>query len=147
MRPRKPHPYLTIILSFAGVIAVGTLLLLLPVSSASAKPVKPLTALFSATSAVCVTGLSVIDISSELSGFGQTVMALLMEIGGLSIITVAVFVFTVIGGRIGIYERFLLRESLGQDSAGNVTKLVMKIVSIALVIQSAGLILNFGAFL
>ena len=81
MRPRKPHPYLTIILSFAGVIAVGTLLLLLPVSSASAKPVKPLTALFSATSAVCVTGLSVIDISAELSGFGQTVMALLMEIG------------------------------------------------------------------
>lgn len=147
MRPRKPHPYLTIILSFAGVIAVGTLLLLLPVSSASAKPVKPLTALFSATSAVCVTGLSVIDISAELSGFGQTVMALLMEIGGLSIITVAVFVFTVIGGRIGIYERFLLRESLGQDSAGTVTKLVMKIVSIALVIQSAGLILNFGAFL
>ena len=138
MRPRKPHPYLTIILSFAGVIAVGTLLLLLPVSSASAKPVKPLTALFSATSAVCVTGLSVIDISAELSGFGQTVMALLMEIGGLSIITVAVFVFTVIGGRIGIYERFLLRESLGQDSAGTVTKLVMKIVSIAAPSSSVG---------
>ena len=69
-----------------------------------------------ATSAVCVTGLSVVTVSVDFTVFGKVVMAFLMEIGGLSFITIAVFFFTVLGARIGVTARFIIRESLNQSS-------------------------------
>lgn len=80
----KVHPYIFIILSFLGVILLGTLLLLLPISVADGTMLDFVDALFISTSSICVTGLTVVDISARLSIFGKVVMAFLMEIGGLS---------------------------------------------------------------
>jgi len=142
-KTKKVHPYLLIIQSFIGVIGIGTLLLAMPFSSTDGHSIGFLSALFSATSAVCVTGLSVIDISARLTLFGQIVMTVLMEIGGLSFITIAVFLFSVLGGKVGISDKLLLREALNQSSADSITKLVKKIVLISVAIQLAGIIVNF----
>ncbi|MCQ2427745.1 MAG: hypothetical protein MJ137_05005 [Clostridia bacterium] len=143
IKQHRIHPYLVIVISFAGVILAGTVLLSLPFSSSDGKSIGLLTSLFSATSAVCVTGLSVIDISATLSIWGKIIMAVLMEIGGISFITIAVFLFSVLGGKVGISDKLLLREALNQSSAGSITKLVRKIVLISLGIQLAATVVNF----
>ena len=125
---RKVHPYLQIIATFVGVVLIGTLLLALPISTASGNSLGFVDALFMSTSCVCVTGLTVVNVSVQISVFGKIVMALLMEIGGLSFITIAIFFFMVIGGKIGVSNKFLLREALNQSSVDGIGKLVIKIV-------------------
>lgn len=151
MNKKKIHPYLYIILSFVLIIAVGTILLLLPFSyTAEYRSTTYVgdyiaNAFFMSSSAVCVTGLSVMPISvaDNMSLFGQIVMILLMEIGGLSIITIAVFFFTIIGAKIGISNRFLLRESLNQNSLKGITSLVKSIVLLSVIVQSVGILVNW----
>lgn len=105
-------------------------------------------ALFMSTSAVCVTGLSVIpNISLEVSIFGKVVLAFLIEIGGLSFITIATFFIVILGGKIGINDRFLLKESLNQDSLRGIVALVKKIILTSIVIQLFGIILNCFALM
>ena len=89
---------LLIVLSFAAIIAAGTLLLMLPVSSANAQPLPFLDSLFTAASAVCVTGLSVINVSETLSRFGQIVLMCLIQMGGLGLMVFStlIFVFVVV---------------------------------------------------
>ena len=89
----KIHPYIIIISSFLSIIVVGTICLIMPFAMKSYTSMGFTKALFMATSAVCVTGLSVINLAAELTLFGKIVMFFLMEIGGLSIITIAVFFF------------------------------------------------------
>ena len=96
MTTKKIHPYIFIILSFLVGILVGTSLLALPISSTSGKSFGFVDSLFMATSAVCVTGLSVMNVSVEMTIFGKIIMAILMEFGGLSFLTIAVFFFTII---------------------------------------------------
>lgn len=141
-RLKKTNPYFTIILSFAGVIAIGCILLLLPIASSTGKSIGLVNALFMATSAVCVTGLSVVTVCVDFTVFGKVVMALLMEIGGLSFITIAVFFFTMLGARIGLTDRFLIRESLNQSSVKGLITLIRKIVYISISVQLAGAIIN-----
>ena len=145
MTTKKIHPYFIIILTFLGVILTGTLLLLLPVSSSTGKSIGFVDSLFMSTSAVCVTGLGTVNIAEEMSLFGKIVMALLMEIGGLSILTIAIFFFTIIGAKISVSNKFLLREALNQNSVKGVTTLVIKIVIWASTIQFVGVILNLFA--
>ncbi len=142
MKSKKIHPYIIIIMTFIGVILVGTFLLLLPFSSKSGKSFGFVDSLFMATSAVCVTGLSVMDISINMTLYGKIVMCILMEIGGLSILTIAVFFFTIIGAKIGVSNRFLLKEALNQSSVKGIVSLVKRIMLITITIQTIGVIIN-----
>lgn len=101
---RKKHltSFQMIILGFAGVILLGTLLLMLPVSSADGIVTPFDEALFTSTSAVCVTGLVVQDTGSYWSGFGQTVILILIQTGGLGVVTVAVAAFMLSGRKISL---------------------------------------------
>lgn len=142
-------PYIKICLTFAGVILTGALLLMLPISvNEGYEPLNFVDALFMSTTSVCVTGLTVVsNIGLEISIFGKVVLALLIEIGGLSFITIATFFIVLSGKKIGISNRFLLKESLNRDSVSGVVGLVKKIIIMALVIQTIGVVLNFLAFM
>ena len=145
MKVRKIHPYMLIIFSFLCVILVGTLLLVLPISSQDGKSFGFIDSLFMATSATCVTGLATVNIANQMSLFGKIVMCLLMEIGGLSIITIGVFIFSILGAKIGVSNRFLIKEALNQNSAKGIVSLVRKIILTALIIQTVGVIINMFA--
>ena len=145
MKVKKIHPYMLIIFSFICVILVGTILLLLPISSADGKSIGFVDSLFMATSATCVTGLASVNVAYELSTFGKVVMCLLMEIGGLSIITIGVFIFSILGAKIGVSNRFLIKEALNQNSVKGIVSLVRKIIITALIIQTVGTIINMFA--
>ena len=142
-------PYIKICLTFAGVILIGALLLMLPISvNEGYENLNFVDALFMSTTSVCVTGLTVVpNCGAQISVFGKIVLALLIEIGGLSFITVFTFFIILMGGKIGISNRFLLRESLNQNSLKGIVGLVKKIIFLALSIQFIGFILNFLAFM
>ena len=142
MRVHKLHPYIIIILSFTSVILVGTGLLALPWAAKNGESFGFIDSLFQATSAVCVTGLSVINVGAEMTVYGKVVMCILMEIGGLSFLTFAVFFFTIIGAKIGISNRFLLKEALNQNSINGIVALVKKIVITSIAIQLIGTFIN-----
>ncbi len=142
MKGRKIHPYFLIIITFVSVILAGTIMLVLPIATTSRTTMGFVDALFMSTSSVCVTGLSVMNISTELSVFGKIVMVLLMEVGGLSFITIAIFFFIVIGGKIGVSNKFLLREALNQSSVNGIASLVVKIIIISSSIQFVGAMIN-----
>ncbi|OKZ41951.1 MAG: hypothetical protein BHV82_04550 [Odoribacter sp. 43_10] len=99
-----------IVLGFLGVIAVGTILLVLPFSSASGKTIGFVPALFTSTTAVCVTGLTVIDPATQLSIFGQIVVLLLIQIGGLGFMTTTTFMFMLVGKKISLKERMTIQD-------------------------------------
>lgn len=151
MRRTKIHPYLYIIFTFVMVIVAGTIFLLMPFAYSdqyrnSVSGGDYFTnAFFMASSAVCVTGLSTMPmgVCADMTVFGKIIMIILMEIGGLSIITIAVFFFTIIGAKIGISNRFLLRESLNQNSVKGITNLVKSIVILSLIIQAIGILVNW----
>ena len=145
MRTKKIHPYLIIILTFLGVIFTGAILLVLPVSGANGKSIGFVDSLFMSTSAVCVTGLGTVTIATDMSLFGKIVMALLMEIGGLSILTIAIFFFTILGAKLSVSNKFLLREALNQNSVKGLTTLVEKIILYAAIVQFIGVVLNMFA--
>lgn len=134
-KKKRIHPYALIFLSFVGVILLGTLFLALPYASTTGKSMGFVDALFMSTSSVCVTGLGVVNPSTDLTVFGQIVMIVLIEVGGLSFITIAVFFFTILGARIGVGSTFMLREALNQSSANGVVTLVRKIIVISFTIQ------------
>ena len=145
MRTKKIHPYLIIILTFLGVIFTGAILLVLPVSGANGKSIGFVDSMFMSTSAVCVTGLGTVTIATDMSLFGKIVMALLMEIGGLSILTIAIFFFTILGAKLSVSNKFLLREALNQNSVKGLTTLVEKIILYAAIVQFIGVVLNMFA--
>lgn len=145
-RKRKRIPYKVIVLSYLSVIIVGTILLWLPWSTRSGEQLKFIEALFMATSSVCVTGLSVVtNVGTTFTVFGKVVIAILIEIGGLSFITFAVFFFIITGAKIGIANRFLIKEALNQNALMGIVKLIKVIVKISFLIQLIGVMINFFA--
>src|SRR3972149_3988385 len=104
------NPAQTIIAGFAGIVLVGALLLSLPVATESGTSPPFLTALFTATSAVCVTGLVVVDTATTWSLFGELVILGLIQIGGLGYMAVATVLAMLLGRRIGLRERTVLPE-------------------------------------
>ncbi len=123
--PKQPiRPYQALILGFLAVILVGTLLLLLPISTAEGNHTSLVDALFTATSAVCVTGLIVVDTASHWSDFGHVVIMCLIQIGGLGIMTMSTAIALLLGRRISFRERLLIKESLGTVSLEGLVRLV-----------------------
>lgn len=142
---RKPRKYLTqvqfIALGFLIMILFGTLLLMTPMASRSGEVTPFLTALFTATSASCVTGLVVVDTSLHWSLFGQMVILILIQVGGLGFISVGVFFSIIMRRKIGLRERGLIMESTNSLKIGGVVKLTKLILFGTLYIESAGAIL------
>lgn len=125
-------------LAFAGLVLIGTLLLKLP--WATRLPVGWLDALFTATSAVTVTGLTVVDTGSTYSLFGQVVLLVLMQLGGVGFMSFAVLILQALGGRITLREQIVLREALNHTSLSDLTRLVRIVLIIALAMEGLGML-------
>ena len=117
-------PLPVIAMSFAGLILLGSVLLSLPVASAGETPVRWFDALFTATSAVCVTGLVVVDTGTAYSAFGHVVLLILIQLGGLGFMTVATLIFRLMGRHITLREKLIMQDSLNEDVLGGVMQLV-----------------------
>jgi trk system potassium uptake protein TrkH len=138
---------ISIVWALAGLIAVGTVLLMLPAASADGRSTSFLTALFTATSAACTTGLVVVDTADHWSFFGEAVLLLLFQIGGLGFLTSSTLILLVLGRRLGLRDRLLVREALGEGTLAGLGPLVRRIVRFALVVEAAGAVLLTGYFL
>lgn len=148
MKKRKITPLAIIALSFLGIIVIGVFLLKLPISTQTDEALSWVDSIFLSTSAVCVTGLSTIsDISMTLSVFGKVVLALLIQIGGIGIVTIAIYVLVVLGIKIGVTERYIIKEALNQHSLSGVVRLVKSIIITTLIIEFVGMAINFIVFI
>ena len=128
-------------LGFFLLILAGTLLLMLPISSRTGEWTGFFDALFTATSAGCVTGLVVLDTGSHWSLFGQTVLLCLIQIGGLGFISIGVFFSILFRRRIGLRERGLLQESVNAEKIGGIVKLAKKIILGTALVEGSGALL------
>lgn len=126
---------------FLAVILLGTFLLMLPVSSRTGEFTGFIDSLFTATSATCVTGLIVYDTWSHWSLFGQLVILLLIQVGGLGFITIGIFFSIIMRRKIGLKARGLLQESVNTMQIGGVVKLAKKIVMVTLIVEGLGAVL------
>ncbi|MFC2018076.1 TrkH family potassium uptake protein [Chloroflexota bacterium] len=142
---RKLSPML-LVYGFAIVIALGTLLLALPVSSKSGDFTSFVHAFFTSTSAVCVTGLVVVDTGDYWSSFGQAVILVLIQIGGFGFMTSATLFLLIMVRRIGLRERLLIGESMGLTRLGGLGSLVMKIAIFTLIAEGVGATLFYIRF-
>ncbi|SMB98963.1 trk system potassium uptake protein TrkH [Thermanaeromonas toyohensis ToBE] len=140
------NPTQVVVLGFAGLILTGALFLMLPISSASGIWTDFLTALFTATSAVCVTGLVVVDTGTYWSSFGQMIILLLIQIGGLGWMSVATFLALVVRKRISLRERLLLQEALNRETLGGVVDLARRVIFITAIIESLGILILAARF-
>ena len=144
-KPFPKHPPMSaqgvIALGFAAIIALVTLLLMLPASSRAGTWTDPLTALFTATSAVCVTGLVVVDTATHWSVFGRCVLLAGIQIGGLGVMTVIALAAMMMNRRIGLRQRTLLVESVATLHIGGIVRLVRRALYGTLLLELAGVLL------
>lgn len=136
---RRVPPPLVLMLLYAALIVLGTLVLKLP--PAVTTPITWSAALFTATSAVTVTGLSVIDTGTGFTFFGQAVIAVLIQLGGLGLMTFAVLVLSLLKQSVGFSSKFYLREDLNQTSLSDLTRLVRVILRVVLTFEIIGALL------
>jgi len=122
---------------FALLILLGTLLLLMP--AATSAPLSPLQALFTATSAVTVTGLVVVDTGSHFTVFGQVVIAMLIQAGGLGFMTFAVVVVVSLGAKIGLHQQIIAQEAMNQTSLAQVAQTAKAVLIYSLLIELVGI--------
>lgn len=127
-----------IILAFACVILLGGILLMLPVSSAAGLWTPFSEALFTSTSAVCVTGLVVHDTMTYWSVFGKTVILLLIQTGGMGVVTLSAMVLSVTGHKLGLVQRTLIQDSIGSEHMGGLVRMVRFIVKVMLTVEGIG---------
>ncbi len=127
-----------IMLGVMGVIALGTMLLMLPPARAGAGSASFLDALFTATSATCVTGLITQDTATYWSAFGQTVILGLIQIGGLGVVTVAVFITKLSGRKIGLMQRSTMQEAIAAPQMGGIIRMTGFILKMVVVIEGIG---------
>ena len=132
---RKLTSFQIIILGFSGVILFGTFLLMLPFSSRSGLATPFSDALFTSTSAVCVTGLIIHDTATYWSGFGQFVILLLIQIGGMGVITVAASFAMISGRKISLMQRSTMQEAISAPKVGGIVRLTGFIVRVTLVME------------
>lgn len=123
---------------FVAIILAGALLLTLPFAAKSGQSTPFLTALFTATSCTCVTGLSLVDTFTHWSMFGQVVMLLLIQIGGLGFMTILTLFFFIMHRRIGLKERMIIAQSFGLDKLSGIVKMVKKVLRRTLIMEASG---------
>ncbi|MBM7620861.1 trk system potassium uptake protein TrkH [Bacillus tianshenii] len=138
----KLSPPQLLILVFIVFVFIGSLLLMLPASTTES--ISFIDALFTAMSAMTVTGLVVVDTASVYTVFGQVIIMALIQLGGIGIMTFAVLIFMMLGKKIGFQERLLLQQALNQTSVGGIILLVRRIVIFSLLIEGiAALLLSY----
>lgn len=135
-----------ILLGFAAMILTGTLLLMLPVASREPYSVSFLDALFTATSATCVTGLVVYDTASCWTAFGQGVILLLIQIGGLGVVTIAVLLVLVSGKKIDLMQRSVMQDSIAAPHVQGIVRLTRFILCSTLLLELIGALLMLPSF-
>lgn len=143
---KKLSPGRIIALGFFGVILLGACLLMLPISINPGVEVPFIDALFTSTSAVCVTGLIAIDTADTFTVFGRIVVALLIQIGGLGVTSIGVGVVFVAGRHIGFKERLLVKEAWNVDSFQGIVRLVRAVFLMTLCFEAVGALLSFLVF-
>jgi trk system potassium uptake protein TrkH len=140
-------PSRVLVLGFALVIVTGAVLLSLPLASRNGQGLRMIDALFTATSAVCVTGLVVVDTGTHFTRFGQTVVITLIQIGGLGFMTLSTLLALVLGKKIGLKERILIQESFNQYGLSGLVRLIRNVVLVTLAFEFTGGILLSLRFL
>ncbi|MFC5703793.1 TrkH family potassium uptake protein [Cohnella faecalis] len=134
-------PQQVLVVGFLLLIVVGSILLWLPVSSRDGHDISFHDALFTATSAVCVTGLTVVPTGQTFSLFGQIVMMILVQMGGIGFMTMTTWFALALGKRISLKERLIIKESLNQANTEGIVRLIRKVVLYSLVVESAAALL------
>ena len=146
-KAKRESPARTLVLGFLIIIAVGTLLLCLPAASKSGKFTSIFDCFFTATSAACVTGLVVVDTWAYWSIFGQIVIALLIQVGGLGFVTLITFFNVAMGKKLGFRTLKSASEDLTESSFQNGRKIFIRIVKYSLIFEATGtLIMSFALF-
>ena len=135
-----------VLIGFLAIILAGSVLLCLPISSADGKVVSYVDALFTATTATCVTGLVTVPTVSTWSIFGQVIILLLIQIGGLGVITIAASIMMMLGKRIGIGNRILIQDSFNLNSLSGIVKFIKKVIFGTLIIEGIGALLYMTVF-
>jgi len=137
----------TICLGFLAVILVGTFLLVLPISSTSGVWTSPITALFTSTSAVCVTGLAVVDTGTYFSFWGQLVITLLVQVGGLGYMTTTTFLLLLVRRRCDLRQRMALGDSFDRPFLQGSNQLLISIIATTFIFELTGVMVMLFVFL
>ncbi|MEC0129436.1 MULTISPECIES: TrkH family potassium uptake protein [Paenibacillus] len=137
----KLSPPQILVLGFASIILIGALLLMLPISSTSGNSVEFIDALFTSTSATCVTGLVVLDTGTSFTIFGKTVIMILIQIGGLGFMTMATLFSLVLKRKISLRDRLILQEAMNQGSMEGIVRLIRRVLIYSLVIEGCAALL------
>ncbi len=132
---------------FLAFILLGALLLMLPVSSRGPGGAAFADCLFTATSAVCVTGLAVVDTATHWSGFGQAVILLMIQVGGMGVVTAALALSSISGRKIGLMQRSVMQESIAAPQVGGIVRLTRFIIATTFGIELTGAALLAPAFI
>ena len=144
--PRRLSSFQIIIIGFAGVILLGGLILMLPISSQGRVWTSFGDALFTATSAVCVTGLVVQDTATYWSAFGQGIILVMIQIGGIGVIAVAVFIASLSGKKLSLMQRSTLQDSISAHQIGGVVHMTGFIIRVVFITELVGAIVLLPAF-
>ena len=135
---RRFSSFRIIVFGFAALILLGALILMTPLASASGKWTDFLSALFTSTSAVCVTGLVVLDTGTYWSLFGQVVLLCLIQIGGLGIVTISIAISMAAGKKIGLMQRSVMSDSVSAPQVGGIVKMTKFILHGVVLIEGLG---------
>jgi trk system potassium uptake protein TrkH len=136
----------TICLGFLAVIGLGALLLMMPFSSSSGTWIDPLVALFTSTSAVCVTGLSVVDVGTYFSFWGQLFVAILVQVGGLGYMTATTFLLLLIGARFSLRDKVAIQQALDRTGIQGSAQVLRSIIATTLIFELTGVFLLLPVF-
>jgi trk system potassium uptake protein TrkH len=147
LMPRKLTSSQIIVLGFLGAILLGAFLLMLPISTADGQGATFADAVFTATSATCVTGLVVQDTATYWSGFGQGVILVLIQVGGMGVVTFAVAITVASGKKIGLMQRSTMQEAISAHQMGGIVKLTGFILKTSAIIELTGAALLAPAFI
>ncbi len=145
--PRRLTSSQIIVLGFLGAILLGAFLLMLPISTADGKGATFADAVFTATSATCVTGLIVQDTATYWSYFGQAVILLLIQIGGMGVVTFAVAITVASGKKLGLMQRSTMQEAISAHQMGGIVQLTGFILKTSAIIEVTGAALLAPAFI
>ncbi|GGD09475.1 ktr system potassium uptake protein B [Pontibacillus salipaludis] len=132
------NPPQILITTFLSLIVLGTLILMLPISTTNG--ISIIDALFTSTSAMTVTGLVVVDTGTAFTYFGEIVIMALIQLGGLGIMTFAVLIYLALGRKIGIRERLLIKQALNQNTIGGVIALAKRLLIFSLIMEAIAVV-------
>ena len=143
---KKLSSFQTIILGFAGVILIGALLLMLPFASKENGSASFIDALFTSTSATCVTGLITQDTATYWTIFGQIIILILIQIGGLGVVTIATAFTMISGAKIGLLHRSTIQGSISAPQVGGIVRLMLFAIKITIAVELIGALLLMPSF-